>query len=429
MKSNQILLTLKEELKKSSESFGEVGAEVRRNVAKEVLQYFVLNFIYLHPLYNHWIMYGGSALRLCHGLDRMSVDLDFEVVHEITNEFLDQLKTELFEYFEKSYGVDSEMLTIGVTNHRGLTLKFHVAEELDLLFHSKQIHVKVDLNHFSTAPRITTERWPQNKYQLSFIITTYNMASLMASKIAAIFLRGERGVGNVIFHEKGRDIYDLLWYMGKKIVPDLDYLRAKHVEESKDLRTLFDKLTLKMNDVSDKNLKQDIVPLFVNQSYIENWLRHWRESYMRSLDEYQIHTVTTLKGVDIHQNYHNDIFSFVFQYNTEESKSVRISYKISDYWLDQEGDLKIPTDKKMENLVEFYSDGIGRPAPRDKLLQYATLFYEKTESYLNKTNRVMVGNEIVTKLIRTNADNLDRNEQVHLNPSALRSCELEDLLK
>ena len=56
---------------------GEMDAETLRNVFKEELQFYVLNFIYHHPQYNKWVMYGGSALRIIHGLDRMSVDLDF----------------------------------------------------------------------------------------------------------------------------------------------------------------------------------------------------------------------------------------------------------------------------------------------------------------------------------------------------------------
>ena len=32
-------------------------------------------------------MYGGSALRIIHGLDRMSVDLDFEISDTITEKF------------------------------------------------------------------------------------------------------------------------------------------------------------------------------------------------------------------------------------------------------------------------------------------------------------------------------------------------------
>ena len=59
---------------------------------KEELQYYVLDFIYHHPEYSHWIMYGGSALRIIHKLNRMSVDLDFDISHEVTTKFLEELK-------------------------------------------------------------------------------------------------------------------------------------------------------------------------------------------------------------------------------------------------------------------------------------------------------------------------------------------------
>ena len=109
-----------------------------------------------------------------------------------------------------------------------MLLKFHVGEELSFGHPSKQVHVKIDLNHF-VAPKTVTERRPINRDQLSFVIMTYNMSALMASKIAAIFLRGTRGVGEAVYEEKGRDIYDLLWYMNKKVVPDFDYLdRQRH---------------------------------------------------------------------------------------------------------------------------------------------------------------------------------------------------------
>ena len=213
-------------------------------------------------------MYGGSALRIIHGLDRMSVDLDFEVPHAITEKFLEELKKEVEGYFVNTYGADSDFLTIKITTGRGLLLKFHVGKELSLGNPSNQVHVKIDLNHF-VAPKTVTERRPINRDQLSFVILTYNMRALMASKLAAIFLRGPRGVGDVVYEEKGRDIYDLLWYMGKKIVPDFDYMTAKGIDV-KDPRTLFDKLTLQMNKVSDKNLKNDLTPLFVDQKFISN---------------------------------------------------------------------------------------------------------------------------------------------------------------
>jgi len=261
---------------------------------------------------------------------------------------------------------------------------------------------------------------------------TYDMGALMASKLAAIFLRGTRGVGKATYEEKGRDIYDLLWYMDKKVAPDLDYLKAKDVEEAKDLRTLFDKLTIKMNAVSRENLKQDLLPLFINRTYIENWLANWHESYLRLLNEYKIRTVTTLEApIEVFHDLMPDNFYFTYKYNTEEGRVVRIVYIISDYWINfGEGDLPIEPDKKLDDKIEFKSNGwSSRPDPQDKLKQYANLFYQKTERYLKKINRIMLGDGIITKIIRTTADNLNPKEQIVLNKSALISCELDDLLK
>jgi predicted HNH restriction endonuclease len=220
--------------------------------------------------------------------------------------------------------------------------------------------------------------------------------------------------------------------MNNKIVPDLNYLSAKDVNEAKDLRTLFDKLTIKMNNVSDANLRQDLLPLFINRTYIENWLNNWRESYLRLIDEYKICNVETLEGIQVHQYFDTDNFSFTFTYNTtEEGKTCRIRYVISEYWIEfREGNLSIKPDENINNAIKFTRDGVSsRDLPYDKLRRYTALFYQKTENYLKKTNRIMLGRSIVTKIIRMTADNLNQKEQIVLNKSALLSCNLEDLLK
>ncbi len=428
--SEQITTILKRKMEDIA-TYGRLDGETRRNTLKEELQYYVLNFIYHHPEYNDWIMYGGSALRIIHDLDRMSVDLDFEISQVITEKFLEDLKKEVEDHFLNTYGASPDFLTIKTTAGRGLLLKFHLGEELSFGHPSKQVHVKIDLNHF-VAPKTVTERRPINRGQLSFVIITYNMASLMASKLAAIFLRGSRGVGKVIYEEKGRDIYDLLWYMGKKVMPDFDYLIAKGIDV-KDPRALFDRVTLKIlnNPQTDANLKQDLTPLFLNQTYIENWLKNWRESYLRLLDEYKIRTVTKFESMDVYQDFHSDNFSFVCWYKTEEGGLVRVVYIISDYWIDSRaGDLLIEADKNLEDKINFKSNGVSsHPTPHGELMQYATLFCQKTENYFKKNNRIMLGDSIMTKVIRMTSDNLNQKEQIVLNKSALLSCELDDLLK
>lgn len=427
--STQILSILKSKLDELT-VYGEVDGETQRNALKEELQYYVLNFIYHHPQYGKWIMYGGSALRICHDLNRMSVDLDFEIPEQVTENFLNTLKSDVESYFENTYGTDADFLTIKITNGRGLLLRFHIGDALGIGHPSKQVHVKIDLNHF-IPPKTATERWPINREQLSFVITTYTMSTLMASKIAAIFLRGSRGAGEAIYEEKGRDIYDLLWYMGKRTIPDLDYLKAKGVD-IKDPKMLFDKLTLQMNKVSNANLKQDLKPLFVNQTYIENWLTNWRESYLHLFGEYKIHTVIKLESVKVLQDFTTDNFSFVYWYGSEGEKSIWVSYVVSNYWIVDvgEGDISTEIDKNVvahidEEAVNFrITEKI-----REKIERYASLFYDKTEKYLRKTNRIMIGDSITTKVIRMTADNFNQKEQILLNRSALLSCELDDLLK
>jgi len=321
---NQILTALKEKFKNLTAN-GELEAETKRNILKEELQFYILNFIYHHPEYSNWIMYGGSALRICHDLNRMSVDLDFEVKHAISENFLNELKKEIELYFKNTYNTETELLTIKTTTNRGLRLCFHIGDELGINHPSKQVIVKIDLNHFE-APKTVTERRPINRNQFSFVIKTYNMSALMASKIAAILLRGQRGgADGIIYEEKGRDIYDLLWYMTKKVIPDLDYLIAKNIN-IKDLRILFDKLTLQMNKVNDTNLKQDLSPLFTDQTFIENWLKNWRTTYLQLFEDYNIRTVTTLKKITIFQDFQTDNFSFLFWYNTDNEKLLGITY-------------------------------------------------------------------------------------------------------
>lgn len=420
---NQILATLKEKFSALA-THGELGAETQRNILKEELQFYVLNFIYHHPEYSHWIMYGGSALRICHDLDRMSVDLDFEVDHPVSESFLNELKKGMETYFKNTYNAESDLLTIKLIINRGLRLCFHIGDELGINHPSRQVHVKIDLNHFK-APKTVIERRPINRSQFSFVIKTYNMSALMASKIAAILLRGQRGgAGGVMYEEKGRDIYDLLWYMTKKTIPDLDYLIAKNIDV-KDLRLLFDKLTLQMNKVNDTNLRQDLSPLFTNQTFIENWLKNWRESYYHLVDNYKIRTTTSLQKIIIKEDFSTDNFSFEYFYNTVESVPVRITYTLTYEWMKSQPILGVIVNKDVVKMATLES----RKKLNDQLEQFITLFYQKTEMYFKKTNRTMLGDTINTKVIRTTADNLNRTEQILLDKSALLSCELDDLLK
>ena len=429
--NNQILASLKNTLE-NLPNYESIGAETKNNTLKEELQFYVLNFIYNHPEYSTWVMYGGSVLRKYYNLDRMSVDLDFEVDHEVEREFLSKLKKDIEAYFRDTYMAQGDFLSVSMSS-RGLTLKFNRGKELSFGYSSNWTNIKIDLNFFVAPKKIVIESIPRTHNQMSFIIRTYNLSALMASKIAAIFLRGQRGVGKNTYDYKGRDIYDLIWYMNKKVVPDFDYLIAKGVD-MRDPKELFDRLTTNLLNYEkmDELLKTDLTPLFLDQTLLGFWLKNWKAEYLRLLKEYKINTVTTLENIKIHQDFNTDNFSFHYRYRTDEGSLVRVTYTISDFWIDfKEGDLTIETDKKLDDKIEFTSNGLSsRPAPKNKLKQYATLFHQKTEKYFDKTNHIVLGDKIATKIVRMTLDNLNYKEQIFLhNKSVLEECELDDLLK
>jgi len=76
------MATLKEMLKDIVNEKRKSGItnDVLRNILKETLQYYVLDFLYNSSYGENLIFTGGSALRICYGLNRLSEDLDKDMV-------------------------------------------------------------------------------------------------------------------------------------------------------------------------------------------------------------------------------------------------------------------------------------------------------------------------------------------------------------
>jgi hypothetical protein len=146
---------------------------------------------------------------------------------------------------------------------------------------------------------------------------------------------------------------------------------------------------------------------------------------MHLLEEYQIRTITALRKIIVAEDFRTDNFSFTYLYDTAEGSIVRVSYVVVYEWIAFQKNLGLAVNDDVVASAEFES----HREFSDQVKQFITLFHQKTELYFKKTNRVMLGSAISTKLIRTTADNLNHKEQILLNKSALLSCELDDLLK
>jgi len=236
-----------------------------RNVLKEYLHILVLDFIYSHKKYGSLFFYGGSCLSHCYNLPRLSEDLDFvDLKREID---ISKLAKDLEEYFKKN--TDIKVKT--TTQKFRIYLKFYLLHELkvaekndsDLLF------LKIEIfKDFDFCRGYKSEIIPLFKFNKTILIKSFDISTLMATKIGAILHRKWEKTdkkGRIIAKVKGRDYFDLMWYLEKRIMPNfrcIDGIRDKEEFKEKMLKTI--------EKVDAKSIQTDLDPLIEDFTLVKN---------------------------------------------------------------------------------------------------------------------------------------------------------------
>jgi predicted nucleotidyltransferase component of viral defense system len=183
--------------------------EAKINRLRETLQLVCLKILHDKGYFSKMAFVGGTALRIIYDMRRFSEDMDFSVIDKKGYDFsatIDELKREF-----ALRGLELEAKTrIEKTVQAGM-LKFPgLLKELSLSELAGQklsIKLEVDSNPPGGAQ---VESTVVNKiYVLN--ITHLALPSLYATKLHACFFRK---------YTKGRDFYDLIWYLGKKVKPN-----------------------------------------------------------------------------------------------------------------------------------------------------------------------------------------------------------------
>jgi hypothetical protein len=253
---------------------------VIKNGLKEFLQFPVLAFIYSKQEYQNFQFIGGSALRIIHNLPRLSEDLDFNLSSEDYHLLdLNKMASDLKDYFKKDFSIN---ISYRVQDKEApgpsrLYLKFPVLKELDLSEGSESdfLYVKIE-PQVDNLSKIETEINPISKYGFNFIVKNYSLKYLMTGKISAILEREWfKGENNEI-DIKGRDYYDLYWYLDKEIEPDFNILKEKfsinNMDELKEV--LKDKID---KEVTSKKLLFDLENFFKDQAFIKSFCSNYKE--------------------------------------------------------------------------------------------------------------------------------------------------------
>lgn len=238
----------------------------KRNILKEYLQVLVLDFIYSSEEYSQMVFYGGSCLAHCFGLPRLSEDLDFIDVKKRIK--IPALAEDLRNHFRKNTDLE---LTTTVQKFR-IYLKFPLLKELGLAEKGETnlLFLKIEVfSDFGFCRRYKTENIPIFKFNKSILIKTLDLPTLMATKLRAIFYRRwektARG-GRTIIRGKGRDYFDLWWYLDRKIRPNLRCLEG--AENETELR---EKLLDIVSKVDSKSVLLDLESLIESRAFVKNF--------------------------------------------------------------------------------------------------------------------------------------------------------------
>lgn len=245
------------------------------NFLKEYLQVSVLDFIYNNPEYQNLIFTGGSCLRICHNLPRLSEDLDFDLTKKDYQQLnLKKLALKIKNYFKNNFLMNIDFRCQTKTR---IYLKFPVLKKLNLSYGqgSDVLYVKIEPNK-SEFMKPELEISPVSNFGFNFLAKNYNLKFLMTGKILAIFNRawfkGEKNEINI----KGRDFYDIFWYFQNGIKPDFKNL-AKFIgikNETELKEQLREKIA---QNVNEQKLSYDLKNFFGNQNFISNFCKNYKQ--------------------------------------------------------------------------------------------------------------------------------------------------------
>ena len=175
----------------------------RRNMMREFLQARILLSLQDHGAFSSWAFVGGTALRFLFRLPRYSEDLDFSISVSAEESGFDRyMKSVQNDLSSEAYNVDIKVRThttvaAAQIRFRGLLYEMGISPHADEVF-----MVKVEIDTNPPAGAVTQTSLVRRFVMLN--IHHYDKASLLAGKLHAVMTRK---------YTKGRDLYDLAWYL------------------------------------------------------------------------------------------------------------------------------------------------------------------------------------------------------------------------
>ena len=240
----------------------------KRNAIFEVNQQIILAGLYAGGFFESAAFYGGTCLRIFHGLQRFSEDMDFSLMapdeHFDFSKYFQPIvdafalvgrEVEIMKKDKKSFGkVESAFLK---DNTDVYDVTFQTEKSI-------KIKIEVDTNpplNFTTEQKLLLQ--PH-----SFMTRCFTLPDLFAGKMHALVYRAWKN------RVKGRDWYDFEWYVRNGVALDFAHLaeRCKQFNgEDITPESFKEKLIERLSTADIKQVKEDVLPFVRNPKELDIW--------------------------------------------------------------------------------------------------------------------------------------------------------------
>lgn len=190
------------------------------NAMKEILQEVALSALARTDFFKHAAFQGGTCLRILYSLDRFSEDLDF-ILQKPNPKFAWQPYFKGLEEEFRNYGVDVAIKSASDADDtvQKMFLKEDSIRKILILKHqprnrrpaAMRIKFELDIN----PPAGGRSEIKYADFPFPFAVTAQDPPTLFAGKSHALLCRE---------YIKGRDWYDFLWYVSRKVSPNYEFL-------------------------------------------------------------------------------------------------------------------------------------------------------------------------------------------------------------
>ncbi len=267
--------------------YGTNSAETELTAIREITQELILFALSTSDFFSHAAFQGGTCLRIVHGLNRFSEDMDF-ILREPDSAFSWQQYLTLIGSTLEQYGYSVELQDkshVDKTVKKAFIKDDSIGQVLRLAYANRQgtqqkIRIKLEID---------TNPPGGGDFESAFIgfpapssITVETLPTLFAGKSHALLCRT---------YEKGRDWYDFLWYLGNKTPVNYRRLSAALYQtgpwEGQDLtvdRTWYiAEMRRRISETDWKRAKDDIAPFISPQE--QGLLTKWSADFFLSAFE------------------------------------------------------------------------------------------------------------------------------------------------